>query len=90
MITIFATGNIPVFSGSEKPADLFSAEEIDELDVGMLSGIQREELDALRRKLSDTYDWLESGDWEEEDPRWDVFEKRLDHIREITELIDEK
>ena len=89
MVTIYATGNIPVFSGWEKPADLFSAEEIDALDAGMLSGKKREELAALRRKLSDTYDGLESGDWEEDDPRWAVFERRLEHISEITEMIDE-
>ena len=89
MITIFATGNIPDFSGREKPADLFFAEEIDALDAGMLSGMNREELAALRRKLSDSYDGLESGDWEEDDPRWAVFERRLEHISEITEMIDE-
>ena len=27
MVTIFATGNIPDFSGWEKPADVFTAEE---------------------------------------------------------------
>ena len=89
MITIYATGNIPDFSGWEKPADLFSAEEIDALDAGMLSGMSREELAALWRKLSDSYDGLESGEWEEDDPRWAVFESRLEHICEITELIDE-
>ena len=89
MVTIYTTGIIPDFSGWEKPADLFSAEEIDALDAGMLSGMSREELAALWRKLSDTYDGLASGDWEEDDPRWAVFERRLEHISEITELIDE-
>ena len=87
MVTIFATGHIPYFSGWEKPADLFTAEEIDALDAGMLSGMSRE-LAALWRKLSDSYDGLESGDWEEDDPRWAVFERRLEHISEIMELID--
>ena len=50
-------------SGLRKPANLFSGEEIDQLDPAAFAGMSRPELYAMKRKLSDSFDWLESGDW---------------------------
>ncbi len=89
MKTMIVIGNIPDFSKLKKPANLFSAEEIDQFDAGMLTGLSQNELIALRQKLSDTDDWLESGDWDIGDPRWDEYDERLDRISDMIDRIDE-
>ena len=76
-------------SGLRKPADLFSGEEIDRLDPAAFAEMGRAELHALKRKLSDSFDWLESGDWDLGDPRWKAWENRLDRLNELTDIVDE-
>ena len=76
-------------SGLRKPADLFSGEEIDGLDPAAFAEMSRAELHALKRKLSDSFDWLESGDWNLGDPRWKEWENRLDRLNELMAFVDE-
>ena len=76
-------------SGRRKPADLFSAAEIDRMDEGMLAGKSREALLALRQKLSDTFDWLDSGDCGIGSPEMRAWEKRLDRLTDLIDHIDE-
>ena len=75
-------------SGRRKPADLFSAAEIDRMDEGMLAGKSREALLALRQKLSDTFDWLDSGDCGIGSPEMLAWEKRLDRLNNLLDNID--
>ena len=89
METMIVIGNIPYFPKVKEPKNLFSAEEIDQLDSEMLAELSHDELVALRQKLSDTFDWLESGDWDIGDPRWDEYGKRLDHVNDMMDSIDE-
>jgi hypothetical protein len=90
MKTIIAiNAGLPFFSGVKKPADLFSAEEIDCLDEEWLVGKSREELLALERRLSDTFDWLDNGDCEADSPEWTEWERRLDRLQELMDQIDE-
>ncbi len=89
MKTMVVIGNIPDIPKLKKPANLFSDEEIDLFDAGMLTGLSQNELIALRQKLSDTDDWLESGDWDIGDPRWDEYEERLNRISDMIDRIDE-
>lgn len=77
------------FTRRGRPADLFSAEEIDRLDVWKLAGMDREQLSALRRKLADTYDWLEPGDCGIGSPEMKAWEKRLDHLNDLMDAVDE-
>jgi len=58
MKTVIAirAGGFPDWKKYKKPADLFSAGEIDRLDNRMLSGLGREELQALKRKCSDSFE----------------------------------
>ena len=76
-------------SGLRKPADLFSGEEIDRLDPAAFAEMGRAELHALKRKLSDSFDWLESGDWNLGDPRWKEWENRLVRLNELTGVVDD-
>ena len=64
-------------SGLRKPADLFSGEEIDRLDPAAFAEMGRAELHALKRKLSDSFDWPEPGDWNPGDSRWQEWENGL-------------
>ena len=68
--------------------EVFSAEEIDRLDEGMLSGMDRRQLIALLQKLSDSFDWLVAGDWDPDDPRWEEWDKRLDRLDNMMDIID--
>ncbi len=61
MKTMIVIGNPLEFPNINKPADMFSAEEIDHLESGMLIGLGERELVGLKQKLSDTFDWLEAG-----------------------------
>lgn len=76
-------------SGLRKPANLFSGEEIDRLDEGMLSGLGREELQTLKQKCSESFEWLDSGDCEIGSPEMLEWEKRLDRLNEMIDKIDE-
>ena len=76
-------------SGLRKPADLFSGEEIDRLDPAAFAEMGRAELHALKRKLSDSFDWLESGDWNLGDPRWKEWENRLVRLNVLMDVVDE-
>ena len=90
MKTVIAIrSGMPALSGLRKPADLFSGEEIDRLDPAAFAGMNRPELYALRRKLSASFDWLESGDWDLGDPRWKEWENRLDRLNELTGVVDD-
>ncbi len=73
----------------KKPKDLFSGEEIDRLDRGQFAGIGRSELFALRRKLSDTFDWLDPGDCEIGSPKMLAWERRLDKLNDLLDAVDE-
>ena len=66
MKTVIAIrSGISDLSGLRKPADLFTGEEIDRLDPAAFAGMNRPELHALKRKLSDSFDWNpETGTWE--------------------------
>ena len=89
MKTVIAIrSGISNLSGLRKPADLFTGEEIDRLDPAAFAEMSRAELHALKRKLSDSFDWLESGDWDLGDPRWREWENRLDRLNSMTELVD--
>lgn len=82
-------GNTTEFPNINKPVDMFSAEEIDQLESGMLSGLGERELVAPKQKLSDTFDWLEAGNWKAGDYRWEEWEKRLDRISDMMDSIEE-
>lgn len=56
MKTLIVIGNTSELPSINKPADMFSAEEIDQLESGMLSGLGERELVVLKQKLSDTFD----------------------------------
>ena len=90
MKTVIAIrSGISDLSGLRKPADLFTGEEIDRLDPAAFAGMNRPELHALKRKLSDSFDWLESGNWDLGDPRWKEWENRLDRLNELMAYVDE-
>lgn len=80
---------IPAFSNMEEPSDLFSAEEIDALDEAVFSGLGRRELLALRQKLSDSFDWLDSGDCDVDSPEMKEWERRLDRLNKLMDRADE-
>ena len=89
MKTVIAIrSGISNLSGLRKPADLFTGEEIDRLDPAAFAEMSRAELHALKRKLSDSFDWLESGEWDLGGPRWREWENRLDRLNSMTELVD--
>ena len=90
MKTVIAIrSGISNLSGLRKPTDLFSGEEIDRLDPAAFAGMNRPELYVLKRKLSDSFDWLESGDWDLGDPRWKEWENRLDRLNVLTGVVDD-
>ena len=90
MKTVIAIrSGMPDVLGMKRPADLFSGEEIDRLDPAAFTGMSRPELYVLKRKLSDSFDWLESGDWDLGDPRWKEWENRLDRLNELTGVVDD-
>ena len=90
MKTVIAIrSGMPALSGLRKPADLFSGEEIDRLDPAAFAELSRAELHALKRKLSDSFDWLESGDWNLGDPRWKEWENRLDRLNILMDVVGE-
>ena len=68
---------------------IFTGEEIDRLDPAAFACMSRPELHALKRKLSDSFDWLESGNWDLGDPRWKEWENRLDRLNELMAFVDE-
>lgn len=78
-------------SGSrlKRPGDLFSGKEIDRLDPGAFAGLSRPELFALRRKLSDTFDWLDPGDCAVGSPEMLAWERRLDKLNDLMDAADE-
>ena len=39
--------------------------------------------------MSDSFDWLESGNWDLGDPRWKEWENRLDRLNELMAYVDE-
>ena len=73
----------------DKAADVFSAEEIDRLDVWKLAGLDKAQLSALRQKLADTYDRLEPGDCGADPSGIKVWKKRLDKLNDLMEAVDE-
>ncbi len=87
MIVIQAGGR-PDWKKYKKPADLFSAGEIDRLDERMFAGKSRDELIWLRQKLSDTFEWLDSGDCDIESPEMQAWERRLDKLNEMMDVVD--
>lgn len=87
MIVIQA-GGLPDWKKYKKPADLFSAGEIDRLDERMFAGKSREELVLLRQKLSDSFDWLDTGDCDPGSPEWKDWERRLDRLSDLMDNID--
>ncbi len=87
MIVIQA-GGLPDWKKYKKPADLFSAGEIDRLDERMFAGKSRDELIWLRQKLSDTFEWLDSGDCDIESPEMQAWERRLDRLSDLMDNID--
>lgn len=76
--------------GLKRPAELFSGEEIDGLDSCAFAGMSRPELFALRRKLSDTFDWLDPGDCGIGSPEMLAWERRLDRLNDLMDNIDER
>ena len=72
-----------------KSMDLFSGEEIDRLDVQMLSGLSREELLALKQKCLDSFDWLDSGDCDIDSPEMREWERLMARLNGIIDLIDD-
>ena len=90
MKTVIAIrSGMPAVYGLRKPADLFTGEEIDQLDPAAFAEMGRPELHALKRKLSDSFDWLESGDWDLGDLRWKEWENRLDRLNVLTGVVDD-
>ncbi len=78
------------FVKKRKPAvDILSPEEIDRLHPGMLFGMDRDSLVSLRRKLSVTEEELDI-DCDPGTSEWRLWEKRLDKMAELMDLIDEK
>lgn len=85
---IVIRSGMPRFSGVQKPACLFSAEEIDQMDEGLFAGKDRNQLLAFRQKLSDTFEWLDSGDCDIESPEMQAWERRLDKLNEMMDVVD--
>ena len=85
---VVITSGFPDFREKKKTGDLFSPDEIDALDPGMLSGMSREELVSLRKKLSDTSYEL-YADCDPGTPEWDLWEQRMDKLDELSDRIDE-
>ncbi len=91
MKTVIAIrSGMPDVSGLRRPADLFSGEEIDRLDTEWFDGLSRAELIAMRRKLSDTFDWLDPGDCGIGSPEMLAWENRLDRLQDLMDNIDER
>lgn len=82
------TSGFPDFREKKKSGNLFSPEEIDALEPGMLSGMSREQLALLRKKLSDTSDEL-YADCDPGTPEWDLWEQRMDKLDDLSDRIDE-
>ena len=76
------------FARRRRPADLFSAEEIDGLNVRKLVGLDREQLTALRQKLADTYDWLEPVDGRIGPLEMKAWKKRLVKLNDLMDAAD--
>ncbi len=87
MIVIQA-GGFPDWKKYKKPSDLFSAGEIDRLDEQMFAGMSREHLIQMRQKLSDTFEWLDTGDCDIESPEMQAWERRLDKLNEMMDVVD--
>ena len=91
MKTVIAIrSGMPDVSRLRRPADLFSGEEIDRLDYGRFESLSRAELFAVRRKLSDTFDWLDPGDCGIGSPEMLAWERRLDRLQDLMDNIDER
>ena len=69
-------------------AGVMSAEEIDRLDLGTLSGMSREGLAVLRKKLRLTMDEL-YPDCDPGTPAWELWEHRFDKLDAMVDRIDE-
>lgn len=87
--TMIVIDNTPEWPNQKRPKDLFSAEEIDHFNYVMLEGKDREKLLAIKQKLADTFDWLDSGDCEIGSPQMQEWEKRLDRLNDMMDKIDE-
>ena len=85
---VVITSGFPDFREKRKFGDLFSPEEIDALDPGMLSGMSREQLVSLQKKLSVTLDELDA-DCDPGTPEWETWERRMDKLDELSDRIDE-
>ena len=75
---------------SDESKEVFSPEEIDQLNPAGLAGKPTAKLDALQKKLSDTYDDLyEPYDCEVNSPEWRKWEERLDRLTRMMDAVDE-
>ena len=82
------TSGFPDFREKRKSRNLFSQEKIDALEPGTLSGMSREQLVSLRKKLSDTADEL-YVDCDPGTPEWELWERRMDRLDSLIDRIDE-
>lgn len=87
-VIMIRSGALP-FSRLKQPSDLFSDEEIDQMDSGQFECMSRSELFALRRKLSDTFDWLDPGDCGIGSPEMLAWERKLDRLNDMMDAVDE-
>ena len=76
------------FSCVQKPSCLFSAEEIDQMDEEMFAGKDRDQLLVLRQKLSDSFEWLDSGDCGIGSSEMQAWERRLDKLNDMMDAVD--
>ncbi len=81
--------SFPGFPKRRKCPDVFSADEIDRLDDGILAGKSRKQLETLRQKLEDTSEWLETGDCEIDSPEWKTWERRMDKLDSLMDRVDD-
>lgn len=85
---VIPAGGFPDWKKYKKPADLFSAAEIDRLDEQLFAGMSWEQLVRLRQKLSDSFDWLDTGDCDPGSPEWTAWERQLDKLGDLMEAVD--
>lgn len=88
MTAVMIRRGVPLLEKRKPAADVLSPEEIDRLDPGMLSGMGRDALVSLRRKLSVTEGELDA-DCDPGTPEWEEWEQRMGKLPELMDRIDE-
>ena len=87
-VIVLNSGGWPAVKKPKPVAGVMPAEEIDRLDPESLSGMNREALAVMRKKLRLTMDEL-YPDCDPGTPAWDLWERRFDKLDAMVDRIDE-